>query len=194
MLVLALQERARAPRVVAFSRSVLMLGRSFPELTLGGAGSPDFAIADENCLARHLTFFETAGHLHVHPWGATLLDGEVISGKSDFIVPVGSVLQIGKTTIRVDHFTPVVPPDFREREADFLAEIEGKPHAIPERLVYADALEEGGWLLRAEYLRVQLRLLLGEAIAGDEDAKRRLANLLTAAADWRAAVGEPRSP
>jgi hypothetical protein len=59
------------------------------------------------------------------------------------------------------------------------------------RLVYADMLEEKGWLVRAEYLRVQVRLLLEEGLEGDREARDRLHRKLAPARRWREAVGAP---
>jgi uncharacterized protein (TIGR02996 family) len=210
MLVLELREHEQVSRLLSFSRHALGLGRTLPGLTLGG----DIGLAAGGVLAEHIELFEKDGHLYLRAIGPTLLDGVPLNGPPSSGGPttnrrnrkkggkqgvgrrlaIGSVVGLGDSTVLVVvRFEPIVPPDFErnEFEAPFLRAIDADPSSVGERLVYADALEEGGWLIRAEYLRLQLRVLLGEAIEGDLEAKERYLKNLLPAWRWVQRVAEP---
>jgi uncharacterized protein (TIGR02996 family) len=207
MLVLEVRERERT-RTVSFSRTTLGLGFSVPTLVIGE--SLGLTALDP----RHAELFERDGRLHLVSHRETTLDGrstakplakkltrrernaqrargDVDAWVREPVVSVGSVIGIGDVAIVVTHFASLAPPDVETVEREFLVALERDHASMGSRLVYADALEERGWLIRAEYLRLQLRLLLGEPIAGDEDALKRYEKKLLAAPKWKQRIGEP---
>jgi uncharacterized protein (TIGR02996 family) len=196
MLVIEVREPGQPARTRSFTRHTLNLGRELPQLT----------IADDVPLAgaiqtRHVELFECDGLLRVHAYAPTHLDGEPIprrqsrTGESDEgrVVKRGSTLDLaGAATITVLEFTPIVPADFEVSEAEFLRAIKDEPSSIGEWLVYADALEEHDYLIRAEYLRLEVRRVLDQRLEGDYGAGQRYLKNLKAASRWLAAVRAPK--
>jgi len=199
MLVLEICEPGCARRVVAFTRHTLALGRPVPQLTIGRDAAADLVLRDDSLLSKHAELFERDGLLHLQPLGLTVLNGQPCNGPRvkkqlrERARPVrhASVIAIGESTVALLQFHPIAPPDFEVLEHDFLDAIRRDGAAVDHRLVYADALEERGWLVRAEYMRIQVRLLFGETVEGDEDACHRFLRTLVPSFRWVEAIGEP---
>lgn len=204
MLVLEVRQRGRPPRTASFTRQTLGVGRSLPGLSLGG----DLGLAPEVMSPDHLELFERDGLLLYIARGPTLLDGtstapsvgasprrnrkEAWRAKTGRPVRVGSVFEIGDVAIVVVDFVPIVAPDWETSERELLEALASDPTSVAARLAYANTLEERGHLVRAEFLRVQLRLLLDEPLEGDVEVKSRYEKTLLPAWRWVTAVGTPQ--
>jgi uncharacterized protein (TIGR02996 family) len=208
MLVLEIHEPGAPPRSVSLTRHTLGLGSTVPSLTLGW----ELGLSMGGVLPNHAQLFERDGCLHLVSHGMTTVNGRETTGPSalrglsrkqrrharaegigvrELPLEPGAVIGLGEVAVVVRLFVPIVPPDFDESERDFLVALDADPASIGDRLVYADALEDRGWLIRAEYLRVQLRILLGDALEGDVEAKSRYEKNLFAAPRWMKRIGEP---
>jgi uncharacterized protein (TIGR02996 family) len=188
MLVLGIEEPGRA-RELAFTRHTLALGRSVPTLTLGQAPDADVDISGAD--PSHAKIVEREGRAWLIAKSGCLVDGAAPPREHEEArLDVGSTIGIGDALVHVKAFAPIAPEDFEASEREFLAMI-ADASDIGARLVYADALEEGEWLVRAEYLRVQVRLTTGQEIEGDRAAHERLVRKLAPARRWLAAVGRP---
>jgi uncharacterized protein (TIGR02996 family) len=193
-LVLEIEDGHRPSRRLAFSRHTLSLGHNLPTLNVGG--NAEVAVASSTLAApRRFTLVESEGTLGVSfkgdrdaTWSA---NGRSFTGTTSTTLDVGSVVASGDVRITIVAFTPIVPASFEETEGAFLAPIKASSSDVAARLVYADLLEQNGELIRAEYLRVQVRLLLDEAVDGDAGAHERLKAKLSPARKWRGAVGVP---
>jgi uncharacterized protein (TIGR02996 family) len=193
MLVIDVREGRDAKRRLSFSRHTLALGRSLPTLTLGRSPTVDVQLAAGEVHDQHAQLVESEGKLDVvplvHKEDETLLNGDAIHRPTSIVI--GGVVGLGDCAITIVAFTPIVPPDFEVVEGDFVKPLRADSSDVGMRLVYADMLEEKGWLVRAEFLRVQVRLLLDEAIDGDREARDRLFRKLGPARLWRQAIGAP---
>ncbi len=205
--MLSIEVRDEQVRSFSFSRHTLGLGRMLPGLILGA----DIGLLDPGVLARHAELFEQEGRLRVLGHGPIRIEGKEKTREGEDPSPrqrrreraaerklgreveVGDVIELvgSKTKIVITHFVPILPADYRTREGELLRAIEADPSSVADRLVYADALEESNGLIRAEYLRLQLRLLLDEPVAGDHEAKARYLKNLMPARSWVDRVGEP---
>jgi uncharacterized protein (TIGR02996 family) len=93
--------------------------------------------------------------------------------------------------------TPRVMQAVDPVEADFLAQLRAQPNDDETRLVYADWLEESGQNIKAEFLRLQCRLLAGGVLLFDSDpdavALQERLRALSPASDawWRALTARP---
>jgi len=194
MLVIDVREVAAEVRRLSFTRHTLALGRGVPTLTLGrGPSADDCNLTSPRVHDLHARLEERDGHLDlvpvVHEQGETTLDGKAVHTPSR--LALGSVVGLGDTAITIVAFTPIVAPDFETSEGDFVKPLRADPNDVATRLVYADMLEEKGWLVRAEFLRVQVRLVTGQALEGDREAGERLFKKLATARLWREAVKAP---
>ena len=188
MLVVELHEPGVAPRVVSFTRHTLGIGRSVPTIGVGRTG--ELRIASPNVGDQHLSLFEGDGRLWAAVRKPVTIDAKTI-GTGAHPVPIDGELVFGDVTMWVRAFAPIAPPHFEEVERDLLALAKDEP--MEGRLVYADALEEGGWLIRAEYLRVQVRVARKEPLPGDQEAHDRFVRKLLCARRWLKTVGSPSS-
>lgn len=183
MLVLDLEVPGVAARTFSFSRHALGIGATFPSLSIGR--DAELKVPSPSVAELHLRLFERDGRLLAEPRKPVTIDDRAVRSGHHAIV-AGSVLYVGDATLRVRAFTAIVAIDFERTEQDFLAMVAADP--LDGRLVYADALEEAGWLIRAEYLRVQVRLARGETLEGDVDVEVRLTKKLSCAPRWLRAV------
>lgn len=190
MLVLQISEPEAAPRTVAFTRHALGIGRPLPSLSIGRSTGADVVLRSRSVSERHVELIEREGLLELVPMAAVVVDGVALASGSR-VVKIGSVIALGDSTLVVMEFVPIVPPDFESSERELLDLTRAEASDVGARLVYADALEEGGWLIRAEYLRVQVRLVMAEALDGDEEARARFARKLQPARRWLASVASP---
>lgn len=186
MLVLDLEVDGRA-RTYAFSRHALGIGSTYPSLTIGR--DAELRVKSLSVAELHLRLFERDGRLLAEPLKPVTIDDRAVGG-GHHAIDEGSVLYLGDATLRVRAFTAIVAVDFERTEQAFLEMVAANGH--DGRLVYADALEESGWLVRAEYLRVQVRLARGEPLEGDADVELRLTKKLACAPRWLRAVGSGR--
>lgn len=204
--MLSIEVRGEHVRSFSFSRHTLGLGRMLPGLMLGA----DIGLGDQGVLARHVEIFEQEGRLRVFAHGPIRIEGKereeaedpsprrrrrdrAAERKLGREVDIGDVIELvgSKTKVVITHFVPILPADYRTREGELLRAIEAAPSSVADRLVYADALEDSSGLIRAEYLRLQLRLLLDEPVEGDQEAKARYLKNLMPARSWVDRVGEP---
>lgn len=204
--MLSIEVRGEHVRSFSFSRHTLGLGRMLPGLMLGA----DIGLGDQGVLARHAEIFEQEGRLRVFAHGPIRIEGKereeaedpsprrrrrdrAAERKLGREVDIGDVIELvgSKTKVVITHFVPILPADYRTREGELLRAIEAAPSSVADRLVYADALEDSSGLIRAEYLRLQLRLLLDEPVEGDQEAKARYLKNLMPARSWVDRVGEP---
>lgn len=186
MLVLDLEVDGNVRRY-SFSRHALGIGSTYPSLTIGR--DAELRVRSLSVAEVHLRLFERDGRLLVDPRKPVTVDDRPVSS-GHHAIDVGSVVFLGDATLRVHAFTPIVAVDFERTERDFVAMVAA--HGHDGRLVYADALEESGWLVRAEYLRVKVRLARGTPLEGDADVELRLTKKLSCAPRWLRAVGSWR--
>jgi uncharacterized protein (TIGR02996 family) len=191
MLVLEIEEPNRATRALSFTRHTLGLGRDVPTLTIGHLPESDVDLASPDVVDIHLRLFEHDGLLHLAAVGHAAVDGKRVHRGREVALAVGSVISVPDGSVTIRHFLPIGPPDFEVVEKDVLDMATDDPCDHGARLVYADVLEERGWLIRAEYLRVQIRLEMNAALPGDREAYGRFQRKLTPARRWLAAVGHP---
>ncbi len=200
-----------AKSTLSFSRHTLGLGRDLPGLNVGSDILPS-----PRLLPKHVELFEQEGRLRYVANGPVFVEGqlpnpppprdrrELKHWESDR--PRGHALGVGGSiallsssaepglvaTVTLVHMSPIVPADYPSSEADFLHVVEATPGAISPRLVYADMLEEHGYLTRAEFLRLQVRLALRQDIEGDREAHKRYLKNLLPAKSWVGRIGSPR--
>jgi len=190
MLVLEIREPSRALRRVSFTRYGLGMGRAVPSLSIGRSSRVDVVLESLSVSDFHVELVEREGLLELVPAASVVIDGQALQ-KGPRVVSIGSVIEIADCTVVVTQFVPIVPADFESSEKEFLELTRADRSDVGARLVYADALEEGGWLIRGEYLRVQVRLLLRQALEGDADAYARFTRKLAPARRWLASVATP---
>lgn len=184
MLVVELHEPGHAPRVVSFTRHTLGIGAGVPTIVVGRMG--ELRVVSPSVGRYHLSLFEGDGVLWAGARKLLTIDGRAL-GQGAHPLRVGSEVLFGDATLWIRGFTPIAPPDFAVVEGELLALAKEDP--LDGRLVYADALEEGGWLVRAEYLRVQVRIARNAPLSGDEEAHDRFVRKLMCARAWLKAVG-----
>lgn len=183
MLVLDLEEPGNA-RTFSFSRHALGIGVTYPSITIGR--DAELRIATPGAADRHLRLFERDGRLLADVLKPVTIDDRAQT-KGHHALRVGSVIYVDRATLRVREFAPIVAVDFDALEADLLALL--RDRSLDGHLVYADALEERGFLVRAEYLRVRVRNQRGEPLPGDAEVENRLLNKLLCAPRWLRAIG-----
>ena len=190
MLVLEIREGSHV-RELSFTRHTLSVGKRMPTLSLGRTPELDTDVEAGETDTRNLVLYERDGR----PWLATcrelVIDGERHVG-CDAPLRVGSVVSITGATLHLHHFLPIAPANVEVIERELLEMMTGDPCDVGARLVYADALEEAGWLIRAEYLRVQVRLVMHTALDGDEQVHGRLLMKVAPARVWLKMVDEPQ--
>lgn len=183
MMVLDLEVPGVAARTFSFSRHALGIGATFPSLSVGR--DAELKVPSPSVAEQHLRLFERDGRLLADPRKPVTIDDRAVTS-GHHAVASGSVLYLGDATLRIRAFVAIVAIDFEHSEQDFLAMLATDP--LDGRLVYADALEEAGWLIRAEYLRVQVRLARDQPLDGDTDVELRLTKKLSCAPRWLRAV------
>jgi uncharacterized protein (TIGR02996 family) len=193
MLVLDIQEPNSALRTLSFTRHTLGLGRDVPTLSIGHAAEADVRLASPDVADIHFRLFERDGLLHLASLGRVAIDGnQRVRRNREVAVAVGTTIAVADCSVQIRHFLPIGPADFEVVEKDVLEMTTADVCDHGARLVYADVLEERGWLIRAEYLRVQIRLEMSAALPGDREAYGRFQRKLTPARRWLVAVGHPR--
>lgn len=192
MLVFTMRED-EGERRYAFSRHTLAIGAERPTLILGP--DPGFVVK----FPRVIELVEVDGQLLLGRTRSPDVEVEgVLTGPPrpkpfhhHLDLMRGSVVRSGTAALTIEAFAPMVPPDFENSEGEFAKMVAADASDLSARLIYADALEESGYLVRAEFLRVEIRLLTGDVVDGDAEARERLYRKLTAAKRWRDYVGAP---
>jgi uncharacterized protein (TIGR02996 family) len=157
-------------------------------LTIGRDAANDVVIAHPSVAPRHARIFDHGNGcwlvVDLGTRAGTFKNGQAVAGSTLFCAT--DVIRVGDFEIQVACKTP----EDDDRETALLELIQKTPADPEPRLVYSDWLEERGDGLRAEYVRLQMRVGATAADPADVSAEARRFRELSQRVplSWRAAL------